>query len=219
LHAFNFAFIQSLTKTAGDRGKGLELLMDCGGWSTQSPEPEIYPSEEGIRRPLADLIIIVFHTLSPTFLADHVDLSLAEAMLKWNGSRYPNGPFHQILQGELEMKRARPAEAISALQPVAAMGASPFAGVRNLSHMATTETALALLAMGNVAEGEVCWRTLVNDATWSKAIYSYGLAVSLLALPGAEGSRAEEIRNLLKAVPGLKQRIGGKSIPMEVSLS
>jgi hypothetical protein len=50
---------------------------------------------------------------------------------------------------------------------------------------------------------------------WSKATYTYGAAACLLELGGKEN--AEEAGKLLVRVAELKQRIAGKSIPLEVS--
>ena len=99
-----------------------------------------------------------------------------------------------------------------------------------------------------VAESLECWRTLVTDATWSKAVYTYGAAVCLIELvqygssaPTASSSqsahssatstpkrqmsrktldqeqeeRNKEAKEIMATVPGLMQRIAGKSIPME----
>jgi hypothetical protein len=56
---------------------------------------------------------------------------------------------------------------------------------------------------------------------WSKSIYSYGMAVCLLeSTAGTEAdrkARVEEARKLMERVPGLRQKIAGKSIPLEVS--
>jgi hypothetical protein len=49
---------------------------------------------------------------------------------------------------------------------------------------------------------------------WSKAIYAYGTAVCLLELGGKEN--VDEARKLLATVPDLRQKIAGKSIPLEV---
>ena len=52
---------------------------------------------------------------------------------------------------------------------------------------------------------------------WSKAIYAFGVAVCTLHLYGEE--KKAEIPKLFADVPKLRQRIAGKSIPLEVSLS
>jgi hypothetical protein len=48
---------------------------------------------------------------------------------------------------------------------------------------------------------------------WSKAVYAYGVATLLVQL-GGEADQAEGLR-LMTEVPKLRQRIAGKSIPLE----
>jgi Protein of unknown function (DUF3808) len=50
---------------------------------------------------------------------------------------------------------------------------------------------------------------------WSKACYTFGTAICLLHLGGEEGKK--EAVKLFAKVPSLRQRIAGKSIPLEVS--
>lgn len=85
------------------------------------------------------------------------------------------------------------------------------------------------------------WRKMHKEATWSRAIYGYGLGVCLyeesLQLSSSSGTAGqdekakpiekekekkvkklrEEAAGLMKKVPDLRQRIAGKSIPLEVS--
>ena len=51
---------------------------------------------------------------------------------------------------------------------------------------------------------------------WSKAIYAFGTAICTLHLYGEE--KKAEIPKLFAEVPRLRQRIAGKSIPLEVGL-
>lgn len=53
-----------------------------------------------------------------------------------------------------------------------------------------------------------------SPVQWSKATYAYGTALCLLET-GGEKER-EEAKQLMNEVPELRQRIAGKSIPLEV---
>jgi hypothetical protein len=53
----------------------------------------------------------------------------------------------------------------------------------------------------------------VRPSQWSKAVYAYGVAALLVQL-GGEANQAEGLR-LMTDVPKLRQRIAGKSIPLE----
>ena len=106
---------------------------------------------------------------------------------------------------------------------------------RNLHHISHWEIALAHLSLWDLDASLKYWELLEAEATWSKAIYSYGLAVCLLESADAleaqvkeEGGttaaskeepsvRRERAMALMAKVPGLRQRIAGKSIPLEVS--
>ena len=99
----------------GDRKVGLELLMKAGGWVENSDEPEIGTGElftffrsrrayiwdkadEGVRRAVCDMALLLFHLILSGFTFDGVDISVASKILKWNLKRYPNGiSFHVLL--------------------------------------------------------------------------------------------------------------------------
>ena len=46
---------------AGDRKFALPTLMAAGGWSKDSDQPEYTEQNEGIRRPVCDMILLTFH--------------------------------------------------------------------------------------------------------------------------------------------------------------
>jgi hypothetical protein len=53
---------------------------------------------------------------------------------------------------------------------------------------------------------------------WSKAIYAFGEAICQLHIHGEVEGKKEDIARRFEEVPLLRQRIAGKSIPLEVSL-
>jgi hypothetical protein len=46
---------------AGDRQVALKTLMAAGGWTSTSTKPEYDETNEGIRRPVCDMILLAFH--------------------------------------------------------------------------------------------------------------------------------------------------------------
>jgi len=84
---------------------------------------------------------------------------------------------------------------------------------RNLHHISFWEIAIANFCLWDITASLVCWRDLQAEATWSKSCYSYGMAVCLLEIGGADNIR--EATKLMEEVPGLRQKIAGKSIPLE----
>jgi len=114
---------------------------------------------------------------------------------------------------------------------------------RNLHHISWWEIAIANLALWDIEASLNYWRDLELEATvsiiisfmrtprmisffqqWSKAIYSYGMAVCLLEISKTDGDETKkkesiaEAAKLMEKVPGLRQKIAGKSIPLEVFL-
>ena len=110
---------------------------------------------------------------------------------------------------------------------------------RNLHHLSFWEMAISNLGLWEIEEALKCWRNLHKESTvnehfkykcaeltgllfffllpvalqWSKAVYAYGVAALLIQL-GGEENKAEGLR-LMTEVPKLRQRIAGKSIPLE----
>lgn len=77
----------------GDRRTGLDVLMQAGGWTKGSSEPSVSTAEEGIRRSLCDMTLLIFHLVLSAFTFTGVDLEMAETILNWNLKRYPTGTF------------------------------------------------------------------------------------------------------------------------------
>jgi len=84
---------------------------------------------------------------------------------------------------------------------------------RNLHLISFWEMATANLALWDIPASLECWKILKAEATWSKACYTFGMAICLLQLGGEE--RNKEAARLFAEVPDLRQRIAGKSIPLE----
>ncbi|KAG6843937.1 hypothetical protein H0H87_011585 [Tephrocybe sp. NHM501043] len=260
----------------GDRKAGLEMLMRAGGWADAvSPAgPAVTSNEEGVRRSICDMALLVFHLVLSTITVEGVDIGVAGRIVDWNLKRFPNGVFFLFGAGRLALQRSQPRLAIQ--HYTRAMHSQ--IQYRNLDHISFWEVAIARLSLWEVgdvvlgegkapaepngeakektelenghaeagegkgaegwekvdkAEGEetiggsaACWRVLVEEATWSKSIYTYGLAACLLedwdsdsaAVGGpstAKAARAKEAAELMKKVPELRQKIAGKSIPLE----
>ncbi|TDL19779.1 hypothetical protein BD410DRAFT_815806 [Rickenella mellea] len=193
----------------GDRMHGLELLMKAGGWTEDSDEPGIGAAEEGVRRSICDMALLIFHLVLSSFTVTGVSIPTASKILAYNLRRYPRGVFFLFGQGRLHLLRGQPSLAIASYQKAISIQSQ----YRNLHHISFWEMAIANFALWEVRESLESWRELEREATWSRAVYAYGIAVCLLQLGGEE--RREEAAGFLEKVPGLLQRIAGKSIPME----
>ncbi|KAH9054765.1 hypothetical protein EDB87DRAFT_1767585, partial [Lactarius vividus] len=192
----------------GDRRLGLALLQKAGGWTKDSPEPSVSQEDEGVRRSICDMTLLIFHLFLSSFTHDGVDVMMAQKIVDWNLKRYPNGVFFLLAQGRLSLCRSQPARAIASYQKAMSVQSQ----YRNLHHVSFWEMAMSNLALWEIEESLKCWRSLHKESAWSKAVYAYGVAALLVQLGGenqAEGQR------LMTEVPKLRKRIAGKSIPLE----
>ncbi|KAJ7200812.1 hypothetical protein GGX14DRAFT_466162 [Mycena pura] len=214
---------------AADRAEALEILGRAGGWGPASGHhaftasaddrheyeetpPMMSTEQEGVRRAICDMTLLIFHLVVSSFTFACVDVPMAARIVKWNLKRYPEGVFFLFGAGRVALVRSQPQEAIEYYTK--AMEAQK--QYRNLHHISFWEMAIANLALADVDASLACWRDLEREGTWSKSIYSYGMAVCLLeSTEGDPKARQEEARKLMERVPGLRQKIAGKSIPLE----
>ncbi|KAK2459721.1 hypothetical protein APHAL10511_008255 [Amanita phalloides] len=195
----------------GDRQLGLKLLMKAGGWSNDSDEPSVSAQSEGVRRSICDMALLIFHLVLSSITFEGVDISIAQKVLDWNLKRYPNGVFFLFGAGRISLCHSQPRRAI-AYYTRAMESQSQY---RNLHHVSIWEIGLAQLALWEPQESLACWKVLEKESTWSKSIYTYGMAVCLLESCGTDEKQREEAIRAMQRVQGLRQKIAGKSIPLE----
>ncbi|KIM74729.1 hypothetical protein PILCRDRAFT_827932 [Piloderma croceum F 1598] len=193
----------------GDRQLALRFLSLPGGWTKDSVEPSVAIQDEGVRRSICDMMLLIFHLVLSSFTFDGVDIAMAQKILDWNLRRYPNGVFFLFGGGRLALCRSQPQKAID-FYTKAHKSQSQY---RNLHHISFWEIAIANFCLWDIPGSLVCWRDLQAEATWSKSCYSYGMAACLLEIGGT--NNVEEASKLMEKVPGLRQKIAGKSIPLE----
>ncbi|KAJ7613414.1 hypothetical protein FB45DRAFT_938308 [Roridomyces roridus] len=204
---------------SADAGNAFTADMDHPGLDDEDVPPLRGTDKEGVRRSICDMALLIFHLVLSSFTFDRVDVPMAARIVKWNLKRYPTGVFFLFGAGRLALVRSQPARAIEF--HTRAMAAQT--QYRNLHHVSYWEMAIANLALVDVRSSAECWKVLEQEATWSKSIYSYGRAVCLLASvedgESKEGDgdkeKREEALRLMKLVPTLRQKIAGKSIPLE----
>lgn len=127
---------------------------------------------------------------------------------------FDSGVFFLFGAGRLSLCHSQPEEAIKYYTRAIEVQSQH----RNLHYISFWEIAIARLALWDLDGSLSCWRDLEKEATWSKATYTYGMAVCLLESPSSTEEDKQEAIRLMGTVPGLRQRIAGKSIPLEVCL-
>ncbi|KAK7026799.1 hypothetical protein VNI00_015457 [Paramarasmius palmivorus] len=162
----------------GERKEALDLLCKAGGWTKESHEPSIGTAEEGLRRTVCDMALLIFHLVLSSFTFDGVDVDMAQRIVDWNLKRYPDGVFFLFGAGRLSLVRSKPEQAIRYYTRAMEVQSQ----YRNLHHISYWEIAIANLALWDLQASEDAWKILHEEATWSKAIYAYGTAVCLLEL-------------------------------------
>ncbi|KAM5534139.1 hypothetical protein V8D89_012159 [Ganoderma adspersum] len=193
----------------GDRHAGLAYLQRAGGWTANSDVPSVDLAREGVRRTICDMSLLIFHLVLSSITFEGVDIHMAQKILDYHIERYPNGVFFLFGQGRLHLVRSQPSAAIEYYEK-ALKAQNQY---RNLHHISFWEMAIANLALWDIPASLEHWRTLAAEATWSKSTYTYGVAVCLLQIGGEK--HAVEVAELMEKVPALRQRIAGKSIPLE----
>ncbi|KAN0080427.1 Protein of unknown function (DUF3808) domain containing protein [Tylopilus felleus] len=190
----------------GDRKEALRMLNRAGGWDAHGRRSVIPQESEGVRRAICDMTLLIFHLVLSSYTFEGVDVMMARKIVEWNLERYPNGVFFLFGAGRLALARSQPQRALEYY----ARAAQAQTQYRNIHHISWWESAIANLALWNVDASKHWWERLRDEATWSKATYAYGEA-ACLATAGDHGGAAK----LMEKVSGLRQRIAGKSIPLE----
>lgn len=228
----------------GSCSEGLRILMEPGGWTTATATPKVSIEEEGIRRPLVDMGILMYHLVIATFMpVQGVDVVTAQHILTYHLERYPRGVFLLYFSGRLYSTLVDPERAIT-----------QFARARDiqrdylqLRHICVWDMALCSMSLGRWSAAAACYNTLLTESNWSKAVYMWGLGSTMYThlesahCQGADpidtanagnedaieetsvfvGSCSDRASALAKAkefmseAPEHMQRIAGKSIPLE----
>jgi hypothetical protein len=50
---------------------------------------------EGVRRPICDMALVIFHLFLSSFTFDGIDVLMAQQIIDWNLKRFPNGEFEE----------------------------------------------------------------------------------------------------------------------------
>ncbi|GAA5855097.1 hypothetical protein JCM8547_002378 [Rhodosporidiobolus lusitaniae] len=204
--------VMSVFGFTGDRDQALSTLMKAGGWKTGVAEPSVDPAEEGLRRSVCDMVLLMFHLVISSYIpVGAVDVSTAAHILRYNLDRYPTGIFFLYFAGRLHATETKLDEATDSLRK--AIDAQR--DFKQLSYIALWDLGLVALAKGDWVEGNKSFGVLSEESNWSKAVYAYSKAVTLYEA----GLELDKVASTMQDVPNLTQKIGGKSLPIEKFVS
>lgn len=172
-----------------------------------------YNERRGLRQILCVMTLLSYN-LIVTFVLSHSDgdLEWCEQVLQQELSLYPNGVWFLFFKGRLELTRGNFEECIDwYIKSWKSQNVwSQF------HHLCYWELMWAHCSMQQWNKAIMYATMLVNESNWSRTIYLYQKAAILLMQKPPTGNEEKQlIDSLMMQVPTYKQRIAGKSLPME----
>lgn len=135
-----------------------------------------------------------------------IDIAKTNQHLAFVSKSFPDGVIIRFNQGKRAQIEGDLHKAIQFFTPVEV-------GWTNFSHFCYWDLYWSHGMSGNFKEAADFAAKLVKESAWSPAIYTWMQAVALIALNDSQAST--KAKELLNSVEGLRQKIGGKSIPDE----
>ncbi|KAI9638385.1 uncharacterized protein MKK02DRAFT_22987 [Dioszegia hungarica] len=203
----------------GDRDAALKVLYSAGGWSKDADVPIHDEHNEGLRRPVVDLILLTFHLVLALLMPiAGVDIPMARKILEYNMRIYPDeGIFFLYFQARLFTAECNPDKANESLQRAMDLKLEYV----QLQHMCLWDYANNYTMSGNWKGALDCYNILREESNWSRAVYTYSTAACIVELvsDGYPGASLVEAEKLMKEVPKLTKKLAGKSLPIEKLVS
>ncbi|KAL0145001.1 hypothetical protein V8B55DRAFT_1442612 [Mucor lusitanicus] len=190
-----------------DRAYGMEILETAGGWEQYAglPPSELPPlqdANEGLRRQFCDMSLMMYHIiLSKLIPLSDVNEELSDRILAYSLKLYPDGVFFLFFSGRQLGARGQLSEAKSQYQKAI----DTQKDWKQLQHMCFWELGLINLLQQNWQEALDCYTTLQEESNWSKC----------QQIRRGTAKLAKEAGEMMHKVTGAKQKIAGKSIPLE----
>ncbi|XP_012534920.1 tetratricopeptide repeat protein 39B [Monomorium pharaonis] len=172
-----------------------------------------FSERRGLRQILCVMTLLAYN-LVVTFVLSHSDgdLDWCERVLEQELSIYPNGVWFLFFKGRLELTRGNFEECINwYIKSWKSQNVWP-----QFHHLCYWELMWThcIMQQWNMA---VTYSTmLVNESNWSRTFYLYQkAAILVMQKPLVWSEEKQLVDNLMTQVPIYKQRIAGKSLPME----
>ncbi|KAI9019299.1 hypothetical protein CLU79DRAFT_818532 [Phycomyces nitens] len=204
---------------SSDRAHGLSMLESIGGWEefrdTEGlPAPQA--KDEGLRRQFCDMVLMAYHImLSKVVPLQDADPEIAAKVLAYNLGLYPAGVFFLFFSGRQLSSLGKFEDAKDQYR----RAIDTQKDWKQLQHMCYWELGLLHLMQHQWQESAKVYAMLTIESNWSKAVYTY-LEATALHLYVQSQSRSDpaivkKVESMMRSVDGAKQKIAGKSIPLE----
>lgn len=139
------------------------------------------------------------------------DLKWCEQALNESLSEYPQGAWFLFLQGRLEFMRGNFDKAVDWYTK---SWKSP--NLRTEFHNLCFWELMWVHSVQEQWESALNYaETLAKQSNWSRTMYHYQQAATMIMMKNSKSDDKQKIHQLMTQVPIYKQRIAGKSVPME----
>ncbi|XP_013189458.1 tetratricopeptide repeat protein 39B [Amyelois transitella] len=190
----------------------LEFVGFSGNKTLGLSELEAGSRSPGIRSVLCDLTLLGYHLVICHFIGAPGDLSICDEILYKELKIYPESVWFLVFKGRLELLRGQFRPAIETYNR-AIVSQDTW---RQFRHVCYWEIMWVNGLMMEWREAAVYAHKLIEDSSWSRTIYSYTKAAMLLQLGDRlTAAERQQCQELLRNASFYKQRIAGKSLPME----
>lgn len=166
----------------------------------------------GLRQVLCAMTLLGYHLIVCYVLSHQEgDLEFCDEILNTQLAQYPEGVWFLFFKGRLEFMKGNLNEAqFWYKKSWKSQNVWP-----QFHHLSFWELLWVNCLKLDWRESSLYATYLVEKSKWSKTIYSYQKAAVLLMIDDLSPTERKTIDNLMRDAPQYKQRIAGKSLPME----
>ncbi|KAG7207004.1 hypothetical protein KM043_000895 [Ampulex compressa] len=172
-----------------------------------------YKERRGLRQVLCAMTLLSYN-LIVSFVLSHTggDLDWCEKVLEEELNLYPNGVWFLFFKGRLELTRGNFERCIDwYTRSWKSQDLWP-----QFHHLCFWELMWAHCCLQQWDSAASYANMLVNESNWSRTMYLYQkAAILIMKKPLANSEEKDIVDNLIMQAPTYKQRIAGKSLPME----
>ncbi|CAB3225308.1 unnamed protein product [Arctia plantaginis] len=190
----------------------LEFVGFSGNKALGLAELDAGSKAPGLRSVLCDLTLLGYHLVICHFIGAPSDLPACELILQKQLKVFPQSVWFLMFKGRLELMHGKFDAAIITYQN-AIHSQDQWHQFRHLCYW---ETMWVYSLQMNYREAASYANRLIEQSSWSKTIYSYSKASLLLQLDDEiTPLEKQQCNDLMSTAAQFKQRIAGKSLPME----
>merc|ERR1719410_1021367 len=172
----------------------------------------LYLDKDALHQFLTSIILLGYNLVITYFLGKPTDKELCKAILEEKLAKYPKGGLFAFFQGRYHFLQGELPEAISWYKK----SIDPQDKWHQLNHLAYWELLWSNLLSLNWKEAQNYSNLLFEESNWSKCTYAYQRAAILCHSQDELTQDQKETQIwLMENIPKWKQRIAGKSIPLE----